>query len=600
MSFRKFTTLLSCLLLPLSITVGCTNVLKKTVDAYSVNEGRNFNYLCGVDQFGRIFEPVTGMNEEKHVGMFYFLWHGESGVTTHNITQLLKEDPDALFDVKGSSKSPLNAFHYWDEPIFGYYRSDDKWVIARHCELLSQAGIDFLVFDTTNAFIYEKSYTALLEVFSEYQERGWNVPKIAFYTNSMSIRTMNQLYEKLYSKGLYKELWYCPDGERPLIIGALNAEHDKKIYNNPSYNPPELTEEFLNFFDLRSTQWPFDPFIPDGFPWMEWLYPQPNHNGIMNVSLAQHPQLPFSNSYFNRNLNKGRGYDFDKKENIESEYAKGLNAQYQWNTVHKNAKDVHTVFVTGWNEWIAQKLNLSGAIGFVDCFNEEFSRDIEPSKNGTYQDAFIIQLIQNIRKFKGLNEKFKAPDKATIDIKGDVSQWDKIRNTYINISETETGRDSNSVDFKYKYVQEKPRNIIKEVKITHDKNNAYIMIKCVDDIISDTDENWMNVFIGTNDVKLQGWECYNYVIGRSVDGDKIALNTLDENGSATKVADARFSIKGDVMQIEVKLKDLGLKTKDKGFYFKVADGVENYEDIMDYYVTGESFPMGRLSYYYYF
>lgn len=76
--------------------------------------------------------------------------------------------------------------------------------------------------------------------------------------------------------------------------------------------------------------------------------------------------------------------------------------------------------------------------------------------------------------------------------------------------------------------------------------------------------------------------------------------THDENGSATKVADARFSIKGDVMQIEVKLKDLGLKTKDKGFYFKVADGVENYEDIMDYYVTGESFPMGRLSYYYYF
>ena len=597
MTLKKLLLLCTCLLLP--FTIGCSN--SKIVDAYAENEGRNFNYLCGIDQFGRAFEPVTGMKEDKDVGMFYFLWHGESGVTTFNNTQLLKENPDALFDVKGSHISPINAFHYWDEPIYGYYRSDDKWVIAKHCELMSQAGIDFIVFDTTNGFVYEKSYTALLEVFSEYQERGWNVPKVAFYTNSMSIRTMNTLYDNLYKKGLYKDLWYCPDGERPLIIGALNKEQDIKIYNNPNYNPPELTEEFLNFFDLRSTQWPFDPIIPDGFPWMEWIYPQPNHNGVMNVSLAQHPQLPFSGSYFNRNLNMGRGYNFDTKENIESESPKGLNAQFQWDTVHKNADDIHTVFVTGWNEWIAQKLNLGGGnVGFVDCFNEEFSRDIEPAKNGTYQDAFIIQLIENVRKFKGINNKFKAPDKATIDINGEVSQWDSIRNAYLNISETEIDRNSTSVDNKIKYVQEKPRNIIQEVKITHDKNNVYFMIRCEEDITSPSGENWMNVLIGTGDVKLQGWETYNFCIGREVNGDLIAVNTLDKDGNATKVADGKFTLKGNVMQIEVKLSDLNLKGKDKGFYFKVADDVNEYKNIMDYYVTGESFPMGRLSYYYYF
>ena len=43
----------------------------------------------------------------------------------------------------------------------------------------------------------------------------------------MSIRTMNQLYEKLYSKGLYKELWYCPTVKDP-NLGALNAEHDRR------------------------------------------------------------------------------------------------------------------------------------------------------------------------------------------------------------------------------------------------------------------------------------------------------------------------------------------------------------------------------------
>jgi len=36
--------------------------------------------------------------------------------------------------------------------------------------------------------------------------------------------------------------------------------------------------------------------------------------------------------------------------------------------------------------------------------------------------------------------------------------------------------------------------------------------------------------------------------------------------------------------------------KDKHIYFKIADDIENPYDIMDYYVSGKSFPLGRLSY----
>ena len=35
-------------------------------------------------------------------------------------------------------------------------------------------------------------------------------------------------------------------------------------------------------------------------------------------------------------------------------------------------------------------------------------------------------------------------------------------------------------------------------------------------------------------------------------------------------------------------------------YFKVADGVEDTDEIMNYYITGMSLPMGRLSYEYKF
>ena len=73
--------------------------------------------------------------------------------------------------------------------------------------------------------------------------------------------------------------------------------------------------------------------------------------------------------------------------------------------------------MTGWNEWVAQrqnatkpqigKVNLVGrpmkAVGdtyFVDVYNAEFSRDADPMKGG-YTDNYYLQLVANIRKFKG-------------------------------------------------------------------------------------------------------------------------------------------------------------------------------------------------------
>ena len=48
------------------------------------------------------------------------------------------------------------------------------------------------------------------------------------------------------------------------------------------------------------------------------------------------------------------------------------------------------------------------------------------------------------------------------------------------------------------------------------------------------------------------------------------------------------------------IRGLLLVVSDDGgdFYFKVADGVADPAEIMDYYATGRSLPMGRLSYLY--
>lgn len=567
------------------------------VDAYAENNGFNNNYICGIDQFGRVFMPTTGRNKEKDVGMFYFLWHGSSSKTTHNITEQLANNPSTLWNKTAN----VNQYHYWGEPLFGYYKSTDKWVIRKHVEMFIAAGVDFLIFDTTNAVTYMPEVNEVCTALSIYKEDGWDVPEIAFYTNSYSIRTMNELYNDFYKQGLWEDLWYKPDGVHPMIIGAQTPEQDRKIVGDPSYFPDPLSEEFLNFFDLRDTQWPFDPFKENGYPWIEWTYPQPVHNGVINVAVAEHPDLPFSSSIKDRNRNWGRGYNFETHQNVEADMRKGTNFQSQWNTAINNP-NVKTAFVTGWNEWIALKLIQHGEVSFVDCATEEFSRDIEPMKGG-YEDAFYLQLCDNIRRFNGLRENFKPSDKATIDINGPLSQWDNIRNVYQAMSQAaiRQGRGDWSVDNKTLYKYGKVTNNIQRVKVTNDKENIYFLISCQRDIVKSADETFMNVFIGLNDLKLTGWEGYSFVI----DGNG-NISSLDKDGKRTEIGKAEVSISGKNAQFKIPMRTLGTDASQQGIYFKVADGVtdENsgfsHTEIMDYYQVGKSLPMGRLSYYYYF
>ena len=52
------------------------------------------------------------------------------------------------------------------------------------------------------------------------------------------------------------------------------------------------------------------------------------------------------------------------------------------------------------------------------------------------------------------------------------------------------------------------------------------------------------------------------------------------------------------MVVAVPLSALGLTAESCHIEFKVSDNVTKCDDIMDYYVSGDSAPIGRLSYSY--
>lgn len=611
---KKYTLLiiiLACILLPAACTRESNGEKKEKEEVIVVKDSSEFylngygnSMVVGIDQFGRTFDIVGSDREGKDVGMFFWLWIGQPAASgVYDAAKILKEyGKDTLF-FSESEVSPNGQQHFWGEPLWGYYNSADKWVIRKQMELLTEAGIDFIVFDTTNAITYRNVYLRIAEIISELMAEGWNPPKIAFYTHSQSINTTKTLYSEFYKKNLYPETWYRIDG-KPMIIAYTDIEYDlaeAASRGDTNSKPREYSQEILDFFYFKQPRWPFDsyedPNVED-FPWIEWSYPQPLRGNMMSVTVASHPMCPMSFSLTRDNwTNWGRGWNVETHENVAEDVDKGTFFQSQWDNAIKNDPDI--IFVGGWNEWIAYKQIYDGEYMLCDAADKEYSRDIEMMKGG-YNDAFYIQLIQNVRKYKGTSIDRRAIgfSEMTVDINGDISVWDSVQEVYRDIGTENYGRDSVGVTNSLRYKMDPPRNNLQTVKITSDSNYLYFYIEASENITeNDGAGNWMNVFITPGSVRETGWVCYDYVLNRTVSGNTGSVEKLNSDGTGTPVGECQINIRGNVMQIAVPRGAIGL-TDSTLCYFKVADGVENPTDIMDYYVTGKVLPLGRLSYSY--
>jgi hypothetical protein len=564
----------------------------------------SMNQIVGVDQFGRSFSTISSVKDDKQVGLFFWLWIGQpyaSGI--YDATNILNM-PNGLKLLTDTASlneaiSPNGQAHFWGEPLWGYYNSEDVWVIRKQMEMLTVAGVDYIFFDATNAFIYKNVFLKLLAVIDEYQKKGWSPPKVAFYTHSKSFQTIRELYRDLYKPGLYPGTWYKVNG-KPLIIGYTDPQDDlneAKSRGDNTYTPGLLSNEILNFFHFKRPQWPSDPVYPDGFPWIEWIFPQPLHNGIMNVTVASHPSVPMSFSLTKGFVNWGRGWNPDTKMNVAEGIDKGGFFQRQWDYALSTDPDMITI--GGWNEWIAYKQPYWDEYVLVDAVNKEYSRDIEPMKGG-YEDAFYIQMIKNIRRYKGLSLADEPAKKKTITITSGASQWNDIPSIGININNVRSSRNAYGATTKILYSQPAPENHISDVKVAHDDKNVYFFIRAKDHFTSYNGKpNWLNVLVGTGEPALKNWESYEYLIGESFKDGNVSVGKLDSDFKTVSAGNARYVQSENIIQIECSREALGLTTNNR-FYFKVAAGIDEPSEIMSYYTSGIAMPMGRLSYMYEF
>ena len=291
----------------------------------------------------------------------------------------------------------------------------------------------------------------------------------------------------------------------------------------------------------------------------------------------------------------------ETKQNEPEKAYEGQFFQTTWDVALK--EDPGTVFVTGWNEWVAGKSMYDGEYAMVDLCNMEFSRDAEMMKGG-YNDAFYIQLAKNIRAYKSVEisegSQFAASE-LTIPMTDDVSAWDNAYAVFRDPIVVNKARSSNGAAPSVHYDQAAARNNVTEIRVACDADHFYFLLKADADIVprEEGDRGWMNLFIGTGRLENKGWEGYEFVIGREDAGDgRLSIEKLNADFTGTKTGEAEYTVSGGTMQVKVARSALGIEAGTNQFYFKFADGIDEPSDIMDYYVSGKSLPMGRLSFRY--
>ena len=579
------------------------------------------NHLSATDALGRSFSSVNKFNEKLQFGLFYFLWHNQD-TPIYNITELMEtqEGFNMLFDPSNPNYTMENAIHYFAEPLYGYYHSEDPWVIRRHIELLTMAGVDFLYFDATNGITYESVLMNIMPIISEYRIKGWDAPRVVFYTFGMAKKTVQRLYDEIYSKNFYPESWYMVEG-KPMII----VPDSKIVAINPAQwdqGYDHFSREVKDFFYFRFSEWPGQDPVEGGLPWIDMMYPQTltggeNYSKALSVSVAQHNGAPFGRSGYSDgrwydnfalyNMNSGRGYSNADGMNSRDRVACGSNFEEQFQTIdlYSDVEDLEYIMITGWNEWTVSKTIDTSAFPqqvFVDSFNDEFSRDVEMMKGG-YGDNYYLQMMRNIRKYSAEQEN------AVIDIKSPSEfgmyltdeKWGDFGMTYLDFTGDAVARDFRAASSAYpKYEDHSNRNDIAEVRVLNDANNIYFLIKTVKDIVySENGLNWMNIMIDT-DAGNVGFEGYDYIVNRfpSKNG-KTSLERATGGGYQFQYADTiDYRMAGNRMIVRIPLSSLNLNGDDFSIRFKVADNVTAPEDIMSYYSYGDSAPIGRLNFEY--
>ena len=576
----------------------------------------NSDSWAATDALGRKvreYKDAGDKKKDKFIAMFYWTWHQGNDDTTYqvkNISEIVRKYPEAMKDYNHPAwgdKRP--GFFFWEQPLLGYYKTTDPWVLRKHAEMLADAGVDAVFFDCTNGSLtWEDSYEALMKTWDQAQKDGVNVPKIAFMLPfgpaPHSLVSLRQLYKDVYKPGRYENLWFVWKG-KPCIMAypdnLTDSPKDKAIAVFFTFRPPQAGYYTDGPIATRYDEW-------------SWLQIYPQHGFAkkadgtfeqISVGVAQNTSPDKKGRCGAFNVKDAYGRNFSVLKGFDPRvdgYLYGWNFQEQWNRALE--LDPELVFVTGWNEYIAGMHTPADGwngfpFSFVDQYNWNCSRDIEPNAGwGDKGDVYYLQLVDNVRKFKGMNAPEKASAPKTVKI-GKADGWDDVAPYFASYK-------GNTMHRRHKgyggnvYENNSGRNDIVGAKVARDADNVYFYVETADKLTPATDRNWMMLFIDVDRDKATGWNGYDLIVNRTSPHGKKAVIEKNVGGrwEWEAVGESKFAVNGNKLELAIAKQLMNLTGDDVDIEFKWNDNMQENGNIMDFYVNGDTAPGGRFNYVY--
>jgi len=571
------------------------------------------------DMLGRKLpeHSTAGDRRDKDIGLFYWTWHAQQGYLGTSISN----NQNVVDNYVGDINEIKNTMNYpgwmnpgaWNESVYGHYTEFDTWVLRKQLELLSSAGVDFIATDcSNNARVFATGHMYMMREMHKMRQLGYNVPKITFIlpwsANAYTTTDLEQLYTGFYASGLYSDCWYYYDG-KPLIMGYPGGDLMKSTGNT---KVDALHQEISEFFTFRGTQpkYKAGQTAPQQWAWMEvapqhgFMKKEDGSYELVTVSVAQNSNDKVeSYTAMNGEGVYGRSYSYKDKHTKLSDTSLfyGYNFQEQWDNALKI--DPEIIFITGWNEWIAGHFESGGGTdvkaAYVDTWIDEYSRDAEPTK-GQLKDVYYMQMVANIRKFKGTNPTPVAENSKTVDVNGDFTQWDDIKPEFIGFKGGTEERKGEGFGGN-KYTNDTGRNDIVLSKVSQDGEKLYFYVETAENLTPSTDKNWMRLYINTDRKYATGWEGYDFVVNRvsPVDGQAVVEKYAgkDNNFKYAEAVKVPYKVEGNRLMLEIPKSVLGI-TGVTDIEFKWHDNGVDDGNVLDFYTNGDCAPVGRFNYRY--
>lgn len=379
----------------------------------------------------------------------------------------------------------------------------------------------------------------------------------------------------------------------------VTGERDLRIF------PAEPETGPRTFFTFRKPQ--PDYFTgPTGMNQWGWLEVYPQHvftnaagaGEEMTVGVAQNA-VDGKLSCLSNPQARGRSFQDGVEPGPDRRDYSGRNFAGQWRRAL--AVDPKFIFITGWNEWTAMRFDNtspfygSGPVTFVDQFDEEFSRDIEPMQGG-HGDAYYYQMVANIRRYKGV-PAIPPVQSQPITLDGHFEDWAKVEPEFADTPDDPVHRSCHGYGKGSHYENQTGRNDIVAAKVSLDQTNVYFYVRTQAPLTSCSGSNWMLLFIDAGQNGKTGWLGYDFVVNRI--NVRSQQTTIERNLGGYhwgKPEAVSCRMAGNELELAILRATLGLTNLPATLDFKWADNLRQTGAAGDFTLNGDAAPNDRFNF----